>query len=66
MIICRHFCSPVEVVQGCRAGRIAYVDCGSGCATYDPDPEPMARPTEDLQDWAGAAPLVGNGDNDVA
>jgi hypothetical protein len=57
MIICRHFCSPVEVVQGCRAGRIAYVDCGPGCSTYDPDPEPMARPTEELQDWAGAAPL---------
>jgi hypothetical protein len=25
----------------------------------------MARPPEELQDWAGAAPLVNNGGNDA-
>jgi len=54
MIICRHFRLPEEVIHGCAAGRIAYVDCGPGCPVYDPDGAPSRRSEREIQAWAGS------------
>jgi hypothetical protein len=54
MIICRHFRLTQEVISGCNAGRIAYYDCGPGCAVYDPDGAPSRRSDRELEAWNGA------------
>ena len=36
MIVCRHF-DPISNIRGCLVGRIAFIDCGPGCASYDPE-----------------------------
>jgi len=53
MIICRHFRLPEQVIHGCAAGRIAYVDCGPGCTVYEPDGEPSRRGEREIEAWAG-------------
>jgi hypothetical protein len=53
MKICRHFRLPDQVIQGCAAGRIAFLDCGLGCKAYDPDPDPQSRHYCELLNWEG-------------
>ena len=36
MTVCRHF-DPINTTRGCLVGRIAFVDCGPGCRSYDPE-----------------------------
>jgi hypothetical protein len=54
MKICRHFRLPEQVIQGCAVGRIAFLDCGLGCTSYDPDPDPKSRNPHALRAWEGA------------
>ena len=35
MNVCRYY-DPITLLRGCAAGRIADLDCGSGCSVYDP------------------------------
>lgn len=53
MDICRHF-YPTQILNGCKVGRVAQLDCGTGCRVYNPEPEPLIRKHEDRELWSVA------------
>ena len=52
MKLCRHF-DPVNYIRGCAVGRIAFVDCGPGCTSYDAVPDEAAIDREIVEGWNG-------------
>jgi hypothetical protein len=58
--ICRHFRLPHQIIRGCAVGRIAFFDCGLGCRSYNPDPDPQSRNFDELLAWEGAEATLSN------
>jgi hypothetical protein len=60
MKICRHFRLPHQIIRGCAVGRIAFIDCGSGCPAYDAESDPDDRHPDELRAWGGAEVTLSN------